>query len=104
MRSVWVFLLALFLLGPAYSEITFSKEALEQTSQILTRLEEINKEQNLIIADLQKSNEEKQILLNEQASLMKSQESSYRSLKAYSTIMSILMIAATSIAIYEGVK
>lgn len=88
----------------SFASVTFSASDYQELRAITEQLMILTEKQQTRIEELQALNSEKQELLKRQNEIIEKQLISLKGQKIYSTSITILAIAATSILIYKEVK
>lgn len=104
LRYFLLVLLAASLLHYSYADVRISDEDYRELNQTVDQLQILMNRQEKTISELKSLNSEKQELLKQQNEIIKQQSISLKGQKIYSTSITILAIAATSILIYKEVK
>ena len=88
----------------SFASVTFSASDYQELKAISEQLIILTEKQQTRIEELQTLNKEKQASLTRQNEIIERQERALKRQKTYSTGITILAIAATSILIYKEVK
>lgn len=104
LRYFLLVLLAASLLHYSYADVKMSDEDYRELNQTVDQLQILMNRQSETINELKSLNNEKQELLRQQNEIIKQQSLSLKKQNTYSTGITILAVAATSILIYKEVR
>lgn len=104
LRYFLLALLAASLLHYSYADVRMSDKDYRELNQTVDQLQILMNRQSETINELKSLNSEKQELLKQQNEIIKQQSISLKKQNTYSTGITILAVAVTSILIYKEVR